>query len=684
MGTSATLKQRSIFVTGTDTGVGKTLAALALGLLFQKRGYDVGYMKPVQCGGNDSELLKMHLDLKEDIRKINPYFAREPLSPNVAFARQKIKVNLKKIMDTFESLRKRHDILIVEGAGGLLVPIQKNYCVIDLMKEMGSDVVVVARLGLGTINHCLLTVRQIKEAGLNLKGVLFTQTGPEPLGIAEQTNPDIVRILGDVPILGKIPYLKNMSPPEIINQCRDAVNIDAVLRPLRNSTKRLAKEDHQYLWHPFTQMRDWIKEEPLIIEHAQGSYLTDTNGNRYLDGVSSLWVNVHGHGHPVIDREIKDQINRLSHSTMLGLSNAPAIHLARELISVVPKGLTKVFYSDNGSTSVEIAIKMAYQYWQNMGNTDKTGIVHLANSYHGDTLGSVSVGGIDLFHKVYGGLTFKTIQLDFPDCYRAPKGKQYPDFAFESVDKLEVFLKKKSRFIAAMVIEPIVQGAAGMIVWPPGILKKFAQLCRKYDVLLIADEVATGFGRTGKMFACDHEGVTPDILCVAKGLTAGYLPLAATLTNERIFKGFLFDYESQKTFFHGHTYTGNPIACAAALANLRIFKKEQTLKKLQSKIKHLCERLRMFYNLAHVGDVRQRGFMVGIELVTDKKSKTPYPWAQKIGIQVCQLARKRGVILRPLGHVIVLMPPLSISKDELDELCNVTYEAIQQTTEKRM
>jgi len=402
-------------------------------------------------------------------------------------------------------------------------------------------------------------------------------------------------------------------------------------------------------------MKDWIKSDPLIIDSAEGIYLKDIDGNIYMDGVSSLWVNVHGHRHPHIDAALKEQINKLSHSTLLGLSNTPAIKLADRLVKIAPKGLRKVFYSDNGSTAVEIAIKMVYQYWQNTREKKKTKLVHLANSYHGDTLGSVSVGGIDLFHKVYRKLIFKTIAL---------KGH-----GWEAVEDLEKLLKARGDSIAALVLEPLVQGAAGMLVWPEGVLRKLRDLTQKHNVFLIADEVATGFGRTGKMFACQHEGVTPDFLCLAKGITGGYLPLAATLTTQRVFDGFLFDYKEQKTFFHGHTYTGNPLACAAALANLEVFQKERTLSKLAPKIKFLAKSLKMFYNLPSVAEVRQRGFMAGIELKGHLENR--------IGAKVCQNLRKYGVILRPLGNVIVLMPPLSISIDELDYLLMATYRSIE-------
>ena len=417
----------------------------------------------------------------------------------------------------------------------------------------------------------------------------------------------------------------------------------------------LKQWDQKYLWHPFTQMKDWAQDDPLVMGEAQGIYLKDIDGNVYMDGVSSLWVNVHGHRHSGIDAALKKQIDQLSHSTLLGLSNTPAIELAKRLIDIAPGGLKKVFYSDNGSTAVEIAIKMAYQYWQNTGHLKKTKIVHLSNSYHGDTLGSVSVGGIDLFHKVYRQLIFKTISL---------KGH-----GWEAVEDLEKLLKTQSNSIAALVVEPLVQGAAGMLVWPKGVLKKMRELTTKYNVFFIADEVATGFGRTGKMFACQHEGVTPDFLCLAKGITGGYLPLAATLTTKKVFDGFLFDYKSQKTFFHGHTYTGNPLACAAALANLEIFQKERTLARLGPKIKFLAKSLKMFYNLPSVADVRQQGFMVGIELKGRLENR--------VGEKVCQRVRQYGVILRPLGNVIVLMPPLSITVEELEYLLMATYRAVE-------
>ncbi len=459
----------------------------------------------------------------------------------------------------------------------------------------------------------------------------------------------------------------------------------------------LEKLDKTYVWHPFTQMKDWERDNILIIESGKGCYLRDTKGRRYLDGVSSLWCNVHGHRVPEIDRAIRDQLGKIAHSTFLGLSNVPAILLAKELIQIAPKGLSRVFYSDSGSESVEIALKMAYQYWQQKGEKRRRKFIKLTNAYHGDTIGSVSVGGIDLFHEIYHPLLFPTIAVPAPyryrDSFRFPLTPPSPPLGGEDrgegeylefcAAKLETCLRKHARETVALVMEPLVQGAAGMIDQPKGYISRARKLTRKYNTLLIFDEVATGFGRTGKWFASDHENVTPDILCVAKGLTGGYLPLAATLTTEKIYKAFLGKYEALKTFFHGHTYTANPLACRAALANLQLFKKEKTLLKLKPKIKFLADRLKNFWKLDHVGDIRQVGLMAGIELVRNRETKEPYDWKEKIGIRVTERAREKGVIIRPLGNVIVLMPPLAMSFAELQSLIKAVYESIKEVTNSR-
>lgn len=454
-------------------------------------------------------------------------------------------------------------------------------------------------------------------------------------------------------------------------------------RKKTNIVDRIEQLDKQYIWHPFTQMRDWEQEPQIIIESGKGSTLTDVRGKKYIDGVSSLWVTVHGHRKKEIDRAVSRQLRKIAHSTLLGLSNVPAALLAEKLVKIAPKGLSRVFYSDSGSTAVEIGLKIAFQYWQQKGPAyqSKTGFISLREAYHGDTLGSVSVGGIDLFHQMYKPLLFDTWKIETPWCYRCSLGKTPTSCGLACVKKAEEVIRKHSQETAALIIEPLVQGAAGMLIQPRGYLRKIRELCTKYNILMMADEVATGFGRTGTMFACEQEKVVPDIMATAKGITGGYLPLAATLTTEEIYGGFLGDYRELRTFFHGHTYTGNPLACAAAIANIDLFKKEKTLGKLQPKITFLTRELRRFAGLAHVGDIRQKGFMAGIELVKDRKTKEPYPLEDRIGIRVIGEARKHGLIIRPLGNVIVLMPPLAISRKELGRMVDIVYSAVKTVTE---
>ena len=441
----------------------------------------------------------------------------------------------------------------------------------------------------------------------------------------------------------------------------------------------LAELDKRYIWHPFTQMSDYLERDPLVIVGGEGSYLIDSEGRRYLDGVSSLWVNIHGHRRPEIDGAIVNQLGKIAHTTMLGLANEPASLLAERLVKLAPGRLSKVFYSDNGSTAMEVAIKVAYQYWVNKGDTKRTRFLSLQNAYHGDTIGSVSIGGIDLFHACYRPLLFPAYHAPSPYCYRCPLGRSHPSCGLECLEKAEEILSAHSEEIIAVVAESAVQGAAGMIVMPPGYLKGLERLARRYGVPLILDEVAMGFGRTGTMFACEHEEVEPDIMALAKGITGGYLPLAATLFTQEIFDAFVGDMG--KTFYHGHSYTGNPLACAAALATLDIFERENTLERVRALSGILSERLEECKLLEHVGDVRQKGLVAGIELVKDKDTKEPYPPELTMGYRVIYRAREEGVIIRPLGNVIVVIPPLCFTEEELNRLMDVIILSIREVTE---
>jgi adenosylmethionine-8-amino-7-oxononanoate aminotransferase len=420
-------------------------------------------------------------------------------------------------------------------------------------------------------------------------------------------------------------------------------------------TRQLAELDRRVLWHPFTQQQGWTEdEEVLVIERADRCTLIDTDGNAYLDGVSSLWCNVHGHRHPELDAAVRRQLSEVAHTTMLGLSHPRAIELAARLLELAPASLSRVFYSDNGSTACEVALKMAYQWWAQRGERQRTKFVCLEMSYHGDTLGSVSVGGIPLFHELYQPLLF--------DAVAVPAG---------DVEALHAALDET---VAAVIVEPLVQGAAGMLVHPPGYLRAVRDATRARGIPMIVDEVATGFGRTGTMFACEQEGVEPDLMCIAKGLTGGYLPLAATLASEAIYEGFLGAHEEFRTFFHGHTYTGNPLACAVGLATLDVFEREHTLERAQPKIAWLGELLdRHVAPLEGVKEIRRCGLMTGIEL-------RAAPLEARLGHQVTLAARERGVLIRPLGDVVVLMPPLAITEAELTRLVKVTAAAVAEAT----
>jgi adenosylmethionine-8-amino-7-oxononanoate aminotransferase len=446
--------------------------------------------------------------------------------------------------------------------------------------------------------------------------------------------------------------------------------------------EELAAKNKQYIWHPFTQMKDYIEDQPVIIAEGKGLKLIDVNGKEYWDGVSSIWLNVHGHNIRELNEAIIQQLDKVAHSTLLGMANVPAILLAEKVIKLMPEGLSKVFYSDSGATSVEIAVKMAFQYWQHKGKESKRQFITMKEAYHGDTIGAVSVGAIDLFHKAYSSLLFDCIKIPYPSIYRSPYGNSETVIVHESLKELETLLAKRSDEIAALIIEPIVQGASGIIVMPEGYLRGVRELCTKYEVLMIADEVATGFGRTGKMFACEHEHVTPDLLTAGKGLTGGYLPVAITVASEEIYKAFLGDYEEQKTFFHGHSYTGNPLGCAVAIANLELIEKRNLIQEVEIMSEYLASQLTAFSQLVHVGDIRQKGFMIGIELVRDKETAEPFDWKDRVGVKVCRRARELGMLLRPLGNVIVFMPPLAAAKEELDEMTDIIYQSIRDVTER--
>ncbi|MGG3919890.1 adenosylmethionine--8-amino-7-oxononanoate transaminase [Parageobacillus thermoglucosidasius] len=447
---------------------------------------------------------------------------------------------------------------------------------------------------------------------------------------------------------------------------------------MRYSYEQLEQWDKEYVWHPFTQMKTYVQEHPLIIERGSGSYLFDVNGNKYLDGYASLWVNVHGHNDPELNEALHMQIETIAHSTLLGSANVPSILLAKKLVELWP-GLSKVFYSDTGAAAVEIALKIAYQYWQNIDPVryaKKTAFVSLREAYHGDTIGAVSVGGMELYHRIFQPLLFERIEVPSPYVYRMSEYGNEQEIVQYCLQQLEHVLASEQERVAAVIVEPLVQGAAGIITHPRGFLKGVEALCRRYGVLLICDEVAVGFGRTGTMFACEQEQVTPDIVCLGKGITGGYLPLAATLTTNQVYEAFLGEADENKTFYHGHTYTGNQLSCSVALKNIELMEKRQLVENVRKKAEFLAKKLEMLYELPIVGDIRQKGLMTGIEIVQDRNTKEIFPRSEMIEHRIILEARKRGLIIRPLGPVITFIPVLAMTEEQMETAVSILFDSI--------
>lgn len=671
------MKRTGLVVTGTDTGVGKTCVAAALVRALSRRGFDVAPWKPYATGvdpdrlarGEDADLLLRAAGWShERLSDVSPARLRDPLAPDEAARAAGVS------LDPDHVLRRvpPAEFLVVEGCGGLLVPIAPGYDVRELCWDLDLPILIVARPALGTLNHTALTVEAARSAGLHVLGVVFSGSGPaDDPSVAG--NASAVARHSDVPFLGHLPHVQDAGDVDALaDALEEALDVEALHARVRASCgpergRRLADADLTCVWHPFTQMRDWERETPVVIERAKGAWLFDTEGRRYLDGVSSLWVTTHGHREPEIDAAVRRQLGRLAHSTLLGLANDASIECAQRLTDLAPPGLTRVFFSDSGSTAVEVALKMSFQSMAQTGRGARRLFVHFDGSYHGDTIGSVSVGGMQVFHDVFGPLLFGALRVTAP----ARFGEHASLAEFESV------MAERGHEVAAVIVEPVMQGAVGMVPQPAGWLPRVAEITRDAGAHLICDEVATGFGRTGRMFAVEHEDVRPDFLCVAKGLTGGYLPLAATLTTDAVYDAFLGEPHELRTFFHGHTYTGNPLACAAAIANLDLMRRRGTVAEAARKGELLGGALeRLVAPHPHVGAVRRRGLMAGIELVADRATNAPLPAQLRAGWHVCRAAQDLGLRIRPLGDVVVLMPPLGTPDDLLLRMAEITRDAL--------
>ncbi|MCQ4306866.1 adenosylmethionine--8-amino-7-oxononanoate transaminase [Pseudomonas stutzeri] len=440
------------------------------------------------------------------------------------------------------------------------------------------------------------------------------------------------------------------------------------------------QRDLAVLWHPCTQMKDHEQLPVIPIRRGDGVWLEDFDGKRYLDAVSSWWVNVFGHANQRINQRIKDQLDQLEHVMLAGFSHQPVVELSERLVQITPPGLDRVFYTDNGSTGIEVALKMSFHYWRNSGQPNKQRFVTLTNSYHGETVAAMSVGDVALFTDTYKPLLLDTFKVPSPDCYQRPDGMSWEEHSRNMFAHMEQTLADHHREIAAVIVEPLIQGAGGMRMYHPIYLQLLREACNRYDVHLIHDEIAVGFGRTGTMFACEQAGITPDFLCLSKALTGGYLPMAAVLTTDKLYQAFYDDYSTLRAFLHSHTYTGNPLACAAALATLDIFEQDRVIEANKTLAAHMATATAHLADHPQVAEVRQTGMAVAIEMVADKASKTPYPWQERRGLKVYQHALQRGALLRPLGSVVYFLPPYTITEEQIDFLAEVATEGIDIAT----
>jgi adenosylmethionine-8-amino-7-oxononanoate aminotransferase len=441
----------------------------------------------------------------------------------------------------------------------------------------------------------------------------------------------------------------------------------------------LQAKDLKYIWHPCSQMKDYEEFPPIVIERGAGAYLYDIDGKAYLDAVSSWWVNLFGHNNPRINAAIHKQLESLEHVIFANFSHKPAIELAERIVTLAPDGLNKVFFADNGSSAIEVALKLSFQYHQQDGQPKKTKFLSISEAYHGETLGALSVGGIDLYSKIYHPILFQTYQVQGPDCFRCSYGKRREDCNAECFERMEKKVETVADELSGIIIEPLIQGAAGMKIYSPIYLKKLRELCDRYNIHYIADEIAVGFGRTGKMFACEHAEISPDIMCLSKGLTAGYLPLSLTLVTDEIYAAFYSDYIEQKAFLHSHSYTGNPISCAVACESLNIFADDQVLEENRKKSLYIREMAEPLAKRHHfVGEYRQLGMVGALEIVADKKTKEPFDWKRRVGYNIYRVALEKGVLLRPLGNIIYFMPPYVVTQKDIEFMVNTAFEAINQ------
>jgi adenosylmethionine---8-amino-7-oxononanoate aminotransferase len=659
--------------------VGKTAVTAALARALRARGWRVAAFKPVATGveagaGEDAEQLALATGAEPaDCLGVAYRLPRSPLAAARAEGRS---VDVDALVDR---VRRRAadpglDLLLVEGTGGVLVPVTETVTIGGLLRRLGTPVVIVGRAGLGTVNHCALTVDACRNLGLEVLGlVLNDREGVDPAFAAE--NAAQVAELCAVPVLGVLPRADRQGDMDLAT-----LDLDGLERALRrpSETDEVVRLDRAHAWHPFTQTTEWFQEEPLVIVRGDGCRLVDAAGREYVDAISSLWANVHGHAHPRLDAALREQLGRMAHTTFLGQTHEPGVRLAAELAAVAPPGLTRAFFSEAGAAAVEVGLRVALLAHRQRGHLERRRFLSFEESYHGDTAGSVSIGYSEPFHTGLQPLLARdVVRVPPPHVLRVRDGLAVEAAEAASLDCLRAALDRHGGELAAVVVEPRVQGAGGMLVQSDAWVREVARITREAGALLLCDEVATGFGRTGDLFASAGAGIAPDLLALGKGLTGGYLPMSATLATEELFELFTAPYTEHRTLYYGHTYSGSPLTSAVARASLALFEEEGTVERGRRLAARLARGLREVAALPLVADVRQRGVMVGVELARDGLGR-PFEPGLRVGRQVILAARRRGVIVRPLGDVVVLNPPLVLDDASADLVLTALAESIEE------
>lgn len=683
---------RGLVVLGTDTDAGKTYLSAALATYYKMQGFNVGVFKLLQTGAfkeNDKWIspdlatIGTLTRLSEENLGCGAYF-KLPASPHFSAEVEGKSINLQTLIADARAFASRFDIVIFEGCGGLMVPLDlKGTMLLDLIIELDYPVVFAAKSGVGTLNHSIMTLNVARQYKLDIRGLYLCAFENSP---SEASNLKTLKAIYDELNVSTLPKFESepshgnwSSYVKANSACFESLLWETDLQNDKFVTMSAWQaRDLATVWHPCSQMKDYEAFKPIVIKKAKGAYLYDLNGNSYLDAVSSWWVNLFGHGNSEINEALTAQANQLEHVIFANFTHKPAIELAEALLQRGGGKLSKVFYADNGSSAIEVALKMSFQYCQQNGQPGKHRFAALTDAYHGETLGALGVGDLGLYSAVFKPLMQNALRLSRPDCYRCPFGEERHSCQAPCAREAIHSLREHQNELCALIIEPMIQCAAGMKIYSKVFLKRLVDEAHKLGILVIADEIAVGFGRSGKFFAYEHAGVQPDFVCVSKGLTAGYLPLSAVMTTDKIYEAFYADYNEQKAFMHSHSYTGNPITCAVALKTLSIFDKEEILEKNELLASHMYTLGKKLEAKPQVGEYRQLGMVGAIELVKSKSTKEGFSSEERVGYKLYQLALEKGVLLRPLGNVIYFMPPYCVSKSDIEKMIEAAAWAIDQ------